>query len=105
MEKMSNLVWSRHIREERDDRMLEILLGDGLGEIIDERLTAGGVKKCLTDTGCCLIVGENHIVITAYLITFDQVAVFYDGMKIPKEVYRTLLHNYKKYSSLKNSKH
>lgn len=85
--------------------MLEILLGDGLGEIIDERPSEKHSKKCITDTGCCLVVGENGVVITAYLLTFSQAAIFYDGQQIPKEVYRTLLHNYKKYSSLKNSKY
>ena len=104
MEKMSNLVWSRHIREERDDRMLEILLGDGLGEIQyafpDKEKQ---VTNYVTSTGCLLIC-QGNFVITAYLLSFKQASALFNKDRIPQAIYNQIRKNYKRSTSIKKGK-
>lgn len=94
MTTMKELNWSRHICNERDDRMMEILMNDRLGEIINEDYSdERKVTFRATSTGCMLVC-DGFFVITAYLMTFQQASKMYGG-RVPHELYVQIQKNYK----------
>lgn len=101
MPTIEELNWSKHICNDRTERMMEIMLKIGLGEIQyafpdNERKSTSYV----TSTGC-LLVCQGNFVITAYLMTYQQASALFNTNRIPQALYGQIHKNYKRSTSIR----
>jgi hypothetical protein len=95
---------SRHIIQDRMERMVLIATTIGYGNIIREFVTDGKfgkIRQCITDTGVMILKEcETDKVITLYAITIDRLIATYraeaPNERIPQYLYKTVLNNQKK---------
>lgn len=93
------MTMSRHVQEDRLDRMVYIATTIGFGEVIFERVN-NDRRECITDTGVLMvksIVGD--VLITAYIISIDKaIAIFRHvcgDSRMPTYLYETIRKNAK----------
>ena len=104
MPTIEELVWSRHVCNDRTERMMEIMLKIGLGTI--EYAFPDDEKKStsyVTSTGC-LLVCQGKFVITAYLLTYRQANALFNKSRIPQALYTQIQKNYKRSTSIRKGK-
>lgn len=94
MTNISTLTWSRHCLEERENRMMDILMNDGFGEVIAEFPAYNEAKYCITNTACVLVVSPDGLVITTYLLTYKMASALFKD-HIPPQLYQRIHKNYK----------
>lgn len=95
---------SRHIIQDRMERMVLIATTIGYGNIIREFITDGKfgkIRQCITDTGVMILKEcETDKVITLYAITIDRLIATYraeaPNERVPQYLYKTVLNNQKK---------
>jgi hypothetical protein len=95
---------SRHIIQDRMERMVLIATTIGYGNIIREFITDGKygkIRQCITDTGVIILKEyDTNKVITAYVITVDRLIATYraeaPNERVPQYLYKTVLNNQKK---------
>lgn len=95
---------SRHIIQDRMERMVLIATTIGYGNIIREFVTDGKfgkIRQCITDTGVMILKEcETDKVITLYAITIDRLIATYraeaPNERVPQYLYKTVLNNQKK---------
>ncbi len=78
------MICTKHLRYERTDRAVYILLNVGIGDVIKEEKSISPNGKvsyqCLTDTGVLLVVDETKTVcITMYVATQPKGSALYKG--------------------------
>ena len=104
MPTIEELNWSKHICNDHVDRMMEIILKIGFGEIQyafpDKEKQ---VTNYVTSTGCLLIC-QGNFVITAYLLSFQQASALFNKDRIPQAIYNQIRKNYKRSTSIKKGK-
>lgn len=94
---------SAHASTERLERLYYLNMEVGIGnELCSIPGVTEGRKEVLTDTGIILILGDDDIVITAYMATINKAIciwklVYGDNAKIPKPLYRRIISNKQKY--------
>ena len=93
------MTMSRHVQEDRLDRMVYIATTIGFGEVIFERVN-NDRRECITDTGVFMvrsIVGD--ILITAYIIGIDKATAIFcrtcGDKRMPSYLYETIRKNAK----------
>jgi hypothetical protein len=90
------LSWSYHAQVQREERILNILMSIGFGEIYQLKEDfVPGRTRAFTTTGCILIL-ENKTVVTAFLANYDQMTEYFDG-KVPYEIRKAVTHSHKVY--------
>lgn len=96
---------STHASVERLERLyylnMEIGIGNEVCSIPGSRI---GRKEVLTDTGIILILGDNDIVITAYIATINKAVAIWriaygDNAIIPRSLYKRIISNKKRYKT------
>jgi hypothetical protein len=95
---------SRHIIQDRMERMVLIATTIGYGNIVREFVTDGKfgkIRQCITDTGVMILKEcETDKVITLYAITIDRLIATYraeaPNERVPQYLYKTVLNNQKK---------
>lgn len=95
---------TRHVVEDRLDRLAACVEHLGIGEIILENERFGAIQK-LTSTGLCLVFGDDNELITGYMCTIQQCSAMYfaNGReRIPEKIYKTVVRNQKEYKFLLN---
>lgn len=94
---------SRHVIEDRLDRLSSCIECLGVGEVILETYRQD-CRVCLTSTGLCLIYAKNeNLLITGYMCTVKQCMGIYYSCgyeKVPEKFFKTVMRNEKKYSFL-----
>lgn len=94
---------STHASTERLERLYYLNMEIGIGnEVCSIPGIRTGRKEVLTDTGIILILGDDDIVITAYMATINKaVAIWHiahgDDAIIPRPLYKRIISNKKKY--------
>ena len=93
------MTMSRHVQEDRLDRMVYIATTIGFGEVIFERVNDDR-RECITDTGVFMvksIVGDT--LITAYIIGIDKATAIFrrtcGDRRMPAHLYETIRKNAK----------
>ena len=104
MPTIEELNWSKHICNDHIDRMMEIILKIGFGEIqyafpSEEKQ----ITNYVTSTGCLLIC-QGNFVITAYLLSFQQASALFNKDRIPQAIYNQIRKNYKRSTSIGKGK-
>lgn len=94
---------SRHVIEEREERMVFILSHEELSadftSVIEVPFIKEDKRECLTKSGVIFVKAlREEFLITAYVPTIDKVYAMYKvmGMEMPYSVKRTVIRN-KKY--------
>ena len=93
------MTMSRHVQEDRLDRMVYIATTIGFGEVIFERVN-NDRRECITDTGVLMVkyITEDFL-ITAYIISIEKAtAIFrhaYGDRRMPPYLYETIRKNAK----------
>lgn len=85
---------SKHVFEDREERIVKIGSTIGFGEIIKEApYTKSNATILLTDTGVAYIVDKkSKFVITVYTATIDEVTLIYEG-NVPNYLKKRVLKN------------
>lgn len=104
MPTIEELVWSKHICNDRTERMMEIMLKIGLGEIqyVFPNREKDSVRY-VTSTGC-LLVCQGNFVITAYLMSYKQASALFNKDRIPQAIYAQIQKNHKRSTSMSKGK-
>ena len=95
---INQLYMSEHLKNERADRVVNILMTVGLGEIkwsVDSELNDDVIYKIST-TGVLFVVSKkSSMVMTAYIINREKVSAIFHG-KTPDELWKIVKKNEKK---------
>ena len=91
---IEDFTWSKHVRFDRQERMVAILMTIGFGEIKYTKKTCENKLIHFTSTGCILITGGNTI-ITAYVASHSQMLDYFSG-NVPIEIRRAVKNSNKK---------
>lgn len=91
---------SKHVRVDREDRVLKILLEVGTGEEVCHDIHVGDngkpCKRVLTDTGIVICRDiKTDRVITMYPATFTKARVILNGKRMPKYLEKQIVKNQK----------
>lgn len=88
---------SRHLLEDRADRLINIATTVGFGEIIYKRkLEKGTGWAVFTDTGVMLVTDvHDSFIITMYLVSIKQASAIFQG-EIPVDLFDAIKRNQKK---------
>lgn len=88
---------SRHLLEDRSERLIKIATTVGFGEIFCKRpLKDGDGWAVFTTTGVMLVTDRNDsFIITMYLADIAKATAIFDG-EIPKNLLKVLRENKKK---------
>ena len=93
------MTMSKHVKEDRLDRMVYIATTIGFGKVIFERVNDDR-RECITDTGVLMVKSiTEDFLITAYIMSVDKaIAIFRnicgDG-RMPTYLYETIRKNAK----------
>lgn len=94
--KPTRIKMSRHVQEERLDRLTYIAMEVGFGEVVLEQRYPDK-RECVTDTGVILVKALNdEFLITAFVATIDKVSAIYlsNGYeRIPTAIYNKIAKN------------
>ena len=97
---MTKIIMTNHAKVDRIDRLTEIAMTVGWGDII-LTIQENHKRYCLTSTGVLLVKNEvEEILITAYLANHFRVAAMYKTMgydRVPTAIYKKVLNNEKRY--------
>lgn len=88
---------SRHLLEDRADRLISIATTVGFGEITYKRkLTKGIGWAVFTDTGVMLVTDiHDSFIVTMYLVSIKQATAIFQG-EIPVDLFDAIKRNQKK---------
>lgn len=93
---MNKMNISRHALNDRFDRLFQICMTKGVGEIILVSPARDPQREiCMTDTGVYIVRGVNGKIITMFYATYAQAYKLYKG-NIPKPLQRVLRENERK---------
>ena len=92
---MEKVKLSKHLLEDRSDRVTFILMHTGIGTVIYEKLKEGR-RLCLTDEGVVLVKGIDDTIITMYYAEMAQARFACEEERIPKAVKSAIERNIKK---------
>ena len=94
---MMQFKMTKHATEERMERMVQIAMNVGWGEIVLRRPVPEARKvECITSTGVCVCLNEDEtVLITAFVVTIDKAMAMSDA-KLSKELRQVIRHNTKK---------
>ena len=93
---MERLKLSRHLIEERCDRVAYILRKTGLGNVVYTTPLEKGRTAYITDEGVVYFKGQDGTIITIYYLEIDQAKYFRGDEKIPEKVVRAIERNKKR---------
>ena len=86
---------SRHLKEDRLDRLVAIATTIGFGNVIKEA-EHNEATAMLTDTGVIYIVDKaQKFVITVYVATIEEMVAMYEGQNIPPFLWKKIKKNSK----------
>lgn len=94
---------STHASQERTERMIYIVMNIGLGDKIVCTIERDNNKKeVLTNNGILLVLGDDNLVVTAYVPTFDQAFAIWHRcnptiQRMPEALYQRIKNNQKHY--------
>ena len=95
---INDLYMSEHLKTESADRMVNILMTVGLGEIkwsVDSELNDDVIYK-LSTTGVIFVVSKkSSMVMTAYIVNREKVSAIFHG-NTPEELWKAVKKNEKK---------
>ena len=88
---------SKHLLEDRSDRLISIATTVGFGEIIHKRkLEAESAWAVFTDTGVMLVTDiHDSFIVTMYLVSIKQASAIFHG-EIPGDLFEVIKRNQKK---------
>ena len=88
---------SKHLLEDRSDRLISIATTVGFGKIIYKRkLEAESAWAVFTDTGVMLVTDtHDSFIITMYLVSIKQAFAIFHG-EIPVDLFEVIKRNQKK---------
>lgn len=96
-----------HARQDRIERLKYIVTEIGLGEkiVCSNSRNEGTRKEIMTDTGVLLVLSNENLVITAYVVNISQAIAIWrefsnSSVKMPSELYNTILRNQFHYEKL-----
>lgn len=97
---MEKFIPTKHLTEERVDRVVFIATTIGFGEIIEEFLvndSHGQHYECVTSTGVIIIKGlDKKTVVTMYVARHNQIKRLYKEREIPRKLNAVIKRNEKK---------
>ena len=81
----TRITMTRHIKEERLDRLTYIAMNVGFGNVVLEQpRVEEGKRDCLTDTGVLLVKDiMEEVLVTAYIISIDKATAMYKHSGYP----------------------
>lgn len=88
---------SKHLLEDRSDRLISIATTVGFGEITYKRKLAKGIGWAVfTDTGVMLVTDiHDSFIVTMYLVSMKQASSIFNG-EIPVDLFEIIKRNQKK---------
>ena len=88
---------SKHLLEERSDRLMRIATTVGFGEIAYKKpLQKADGWAVLTTTGVLLVTDRHDsFIVTMYLISIEQLLAIFEG-EVPSELKKVVKENMKK---------
>lgn len=93
---LKNYTMSRHLIEDREERLVKIAMTIGFGEVIKES-THNGATIFLTNTGIIYVVNKQlKIIITVYVATINEISAIYNG-KIPSCIFNKVKKNERRF--------
>ena len=103
----TRITMTRHIKEERLDRLTYIAMNVGFGNVVLEQTRGSdGKRDCLTDTGVLLVKDiVNEVLITAYVIDINKATAMYKNcgfQSVPQSMKRVIIRNEKKHLKQQN---
>lgn len=86
---------SRHLKEDRVERLTTIATTIGFGEVIKETKHRTQTSL-LTNTGVIYIVDKKEkYIITVYVATLEELVAIYKGKRVPQKLYNQVKKNTK----------
>ena len=95
---INNLYLSEHLKTDRADRMVEILISVGIGVVkwVRQSTKDPGIEYRFSSTGVMFVVAKEYdLITTAYIVNSKKVSAIFDG-NAPKELWKKVLENEKK---------
>lgn len=95
---INNLYLSEHLKTDRADRMVEILLNVGIGVVkwVRQSTKDPGIEYRFSSTGVMFVVAKEYdLITTAYIVNSKKVSAIFEG-NAPKELWKKVLENEKK---------
>lgn len=87
---------SKHLLEDRADRLMFIATTVGFGEITYKKPMEGNRWAVFTSTGIMLVTDKNDsYIITMYFANIEKVYALWDG-EVPKDLKEVILRNRRK---------
>lgn len=95
---------TKHASQERIERMMFLVTEVGLGNEMCSVRSERGCREVLTTTGVVLVLGDDNILITAYLANMDRVTYIWrnsiGARKMPNWFYEQIKANRKAYAQM-----
>lgn len=96
----TRITMTRHIKEERLDRLTYIAMNVGFGNVVLEQpRVEEGKRDCLTDTGVLLVKDiMEEVLVTAYIISIDKATAMYKHsgyQAVPTQMRKIIIKNEK----------
>ena len=95
---INSLYLSEHLKTDRADRMVEILMSVGIGVVkwVRQSTKDPGIEYRFSSTGVMFVVAKEYdLITTAYIVNSKKVSAIFDG-NAPKELWKKVLENEKK---------
>ena len=95
---INNLYLSEHLKTDRADRMVEILISVGIGVVkwVRQSTKDPGIEYRFSSTGVMFVVAKEYdLITTAYIVNSKKVSAIFDG-NAPRELWKKVLENEKK---------
>lgn len=95
---------SEHASQERIERMMYLVMEIGLGDEVCSVESRNDCTEVLTSTGLILVLGNENLLVTAYIANMDRATRIWraanGNIEMPQTLYRQIVRNKTKYEKV-----